>query len=158
MFDIVSYNYKIKQRSVNYVLLQRLELCRNDCGCEGRYYRGPDRWRIQCYYCDLHNCLFNEDYHYCYTSEAEDDLNAIGVFNAISVIVKYETEEFGVVNTDFTSPCNVANMLYYIVGEEVLYDLFDECELWDEVRDDEATEETNKALVQWLKENGRMED
>ena len=110
------------------------------------------------YYCDLHNCLFNEDYHYCYTSEAEDDLNAIGVFNAISVIVKYETEEFGVVNTDFTNPCNVANMLYYIVGEEVLYDLFDECELWDEVRDDEATEETNKALVQWLKENGRMED
>ena len=110
------------------------------------------------YYCDLHNCLFNEDYHYCYTSEAEDDLNAIGVFNAISVIVKYETEEFGVVNTDFTSPCNVANMLYYIVGEEVLYDLFDECELWDEVRDDEATKETNKALVQWLKENGRMED
>ena len=110
------------------------------------------------YYCDLHNYLFNEDYHYCYTSEAEDDLNAIGVFNAISVIVKYETEEFGVVNTDFTNPCNVANMLYYIVGEEVLYDLFDECELWDEVRDDEATEETNKALVQWLKENGRMED
>ena len=110
------------------------------------------------YYCDLHNHLFNEDYHYCYTSEAEDDLNAIGVFNAISVIVKYETEEFGVVNTDFTNPCNVANMLYYIVGEEVLYDLFDECELWDEVRDDEATEETNEALVQWLKENGRMED
>ena len=110
------------------------------------------------YYCDLHNCLFNEDYHYCYTSEAEDDLNAIGVFNAISVIVKYETEEFGVVNTDFTNPFNVANMLYYIVGEEVLYDLFDECELWDEVRDDEATEETNKALAQWLKENGRMED
>ena len=110
------------------------------------------------YYCDLHNYLFNEDYHYCYTSEAEDDLNAIGVFNAISVIVKYETEEFGVVNTDFTSPCNVANMLYYIVGEEVLYDLFDECELWDEVRDDEATKETNKALIQWLKENGRLED
>jgi len=50
------------------------------------------------------------------------------------------------------------NMLYYIVGEEVLYDLFDECELWDEVRDDEATEETNEALVQWLKENGRLED
>ena len=110
------------------------------------------------YYCDLHNYLFNEDYHYCYTSEAEDDLNAIGVFNAISVIVKYETEEFGVVNTDFTNPCNVANMLYYIVGEEVLYDLFDECELWDEVQDDEATEETNEALVQWLKENGRMEE
>ena len=110
------------------------------------------------YYCDLHNYLFNEVYNYYYTSEAEDDLNAIGVFDAIGVIVKYEKDNFGEVNTDFTSPCDVANMLYYIVGEEVLYDLFDECELWDEVRDDEATEETNKALVQWLKENGRLED
>ena len=110
------------------------------------------------YYCDLHDHVFNEDYHYCYTSEAEDDLNAIGVFNAISVIVKYETEEFGVVNTDFTSPCNVANMLYYIVGDEVLYDLFDGCELWDKVWNEEATKETNAALVQWLRDNGRIEE
>ena len=110
------------------------------------------------YYCDLHNHLCNEDYHYCYTSEAEDDLNAIGVFNAIGVIVKYEKEVFDEINTDFNSPCDVANMLYYIVGDEVLYDLFDGCELWDEVWNDEATEETNKALVQWLKENGRLED
>ena len=110
------------------------------------------------YYCDLHNHLFNEDYHYCYTSEAKDDLNAIGVFDAIGVIVEYEKDNFGEVNSDFTSPCEVANMLYYIVGEEVLYDLFDECELWDEVRDDEATKETNAALVQWLRDNGRIEE
>ena len=115
------------------------------------------------YYCDLHNHLFNEDYHYCYTSEAEDDLNAIGVFDAIGVIVKYEKDNFGEViadfPTDFANPCEVANMLYYIVGEEVLYDLFDGCELWYEAwNNGEATEETNKALVQWLKENGRMED
>ena len=110
------------------------------------------------YYCDLHNELFNTDYYYTYPGEAIKAFNKISVFDAIGVIVKYETEEFGVVNTDFTSPCNVANMLYYIVGVEVLYDLFDGCELWDEVRDDEATEETNKALIQWLKENGRMDD
>ena len=109
------------------------------------------------YYCNLHNELFNEDYHYCYTSEAEAVLNAIGVFVAIGVIVEYEKKEFGVVNTDFANPCNVANMLYYIVGEEVLWDLFVGCELWNEVWNDEATEETNKALVQWLKENGKME-
>lgn len=109
------------------------------------------------YYCDLHDHVFNEDYHYCYTSEAVDDLNAIGVFDAIGVIVEYEKGEFGEVNTDFTNPCTVANMLYYIVGEEVLHDLFDECELWDEVWSDEATEETNKALVQWLRDNGRIE-
>ena len=110
------------------------------------------------YYCDLHNYLFNEDYHYCYTSEAKKALDEIGVFDAIGVIVKYEKEVFDEINTDFNSPCNVANMLYYIVGEEVLYDLFDECELWDEVWNGEATEETNEALVQWLKENGRIEE
>ena len=108
--------------------------------------------------CDLHNCLFNEDFHYCYTSEAKDDLNAIGVFDAIGVIVEYEKDNFGEVNTDFTDPCAVANMLYYIVGEEVLCDLFDGCELWNEVWNDEATKETNEALIQWFKENGRMED
>ena len=110
------------------------------------------------YYCDLHNELFNTDYYYTYPGEAIKAFNKISVFDAIGVIVEYEKDNFGEVNTDFTNPCDVANMLYYIVGEEVLYDLFDGCELWDEVRDDEATEETNKALVQWLKENGRMED
>ena len=110
------------------------------------------------YYCDLHDHLFNEDYHYCYTSEAVDDLNVIGVFDAISVIVKYEKDEFGEVDTDFTNPCAVANMLYYIVRYELLYDLFDGCELWNEVWNDEATEETNEALVQWLRDNGRIEE
>ena len=106
----------------------------------------------------MHNCLFNEDYHYCHTSEAEDDLNIFGVFTAIGAVVKYEQDNFGMVDTDLNDPCKVANMVWYIVGEEVLCDLFDGCELWDEVWNDEATEETNKALVQWLKENGRMED
>lgn len=110
------------------------------------------------YYCDLHGHLINEEHHYIYTSEAIDDLNAIGVFDAIGVIVEYEKGEFGEVDTDFTNPCDVAHMLYYIVCWEVLCDLFDGCELWNEVWNDEATEETNKALVQWLKENGRMED
>ena len=110
------------------------------------------------YYCDLHSHLFNEDYHYYCNNYAEAVLNAIGVFDAIGVIVEYEKDNFGEVNTDFTNPCTVANMLYYIVGEEVLCDLFDGCELWNEVWNDEATKETNEALVQWLKENGRLED
>ena len=110
------------------------------------------------YYCDLHNELFNTDYYYTYPGEAIKAFNKISVFDALGVIAEYEKDNFGKVNTDFTSPCNVANMLYYIVGDEVLYDLFDGCELWDKVWNDKATEETNKALVQWLKENGRLED
>lgn len=110
------------------------------------------------YYCDLHNHLFNEDYHYCYANDAKEALNAIDVFDVIGVIVNYEKDNFGTVNTDFTDPRNVVDMLYYIVGEEVMHDLFYGCELWKEVWNDEATEETNEALVQWLKENGRLED
>ena len=110
------------------------------------------------YYCDLHNELFNTDYYYTYPGEAIKAFNKISVFDAIGVIVEYEKGEFGEVNTDFTNPCAVANMLYYIVGYELLYDLFDGCELWNEVWNDEATEETNKALVQWLKDNGRIEE
>ena len=110
------------------------------------------------YYCDLHNELFNTDYYYTYPGEAIKAFNKINVFDAIGIIVEYEKDNFGEVNTDFTDPCAVANMLYYIVGEEVLCDLFDGCELWDEVWNDEATKETNKSLVQWLKENGRMEE
>lgn len=110
------------------------------------------------YYCDLHCKLFNMETKYDYRNEAEDDLNIFGVFTAIGAVVKYEQDNFGMVDTDLSDPCKVANMVWYIVGEEVLCDLFDGCELWDEVRDDEATEETNKALVQWLKENGRLED
>ena len=110
------------------------------------------------YYCDLHNHLFNEDYHYRYTNEAEDALNAIGVFDATGVIVKEEKDNVGEVLSDLANPWNVANRLYQIVGEEVLWDLFDGCELWNKVWNDEATKETNKALIQWLKENGKMED
>ena len=110
------------------------------------------------YYCDLHNELFNMETKYDYRSEAEDDLNIFGVFTAIGAVVKYEQCNFGEVNTDLSDPCKIANMIWYIVGEEVLCDLFDGCELWNEVWNDEATEETNKALVQWLKENGRKED
>ena len=110
------------------------------------------------YYCDLHNELFYTDYYYTYPGEAIKAFNKISVFDAIGVIVEYEKDNFGEVNTDFTNPCEVAKMLYYIVGEEVLCDLFDGCELWNEGGDDEATEEANKALVQWLEENGRLED
>ena len=110
------------------------------------------------YYCDLQNHLFNEGYHYCDTSEAEKALNEIGVFDAIGVIVEYEKDNFGEVNTDLSDPCKIANMIWYIVGEEVLYDLFDGCELWDKVWNEEATKETNEALVQWLRDNGRIEE
>ena len=63
------------------------------------------------YYCDLHNFVFNEDYHFVYYSEAVQDLEKIGAFDVIGTIVEYEKDNFGEVNTDFTSPISIGNML-----------------------------------------------
>ncbi len=72
---------------------------------------------------DLHNELFNMDYEYIYYSDAVKDLEEYGVFDAIERIKEYEQFNFGEVNTDFSDPCAVANMLFYIIGEDVIYNV-----------------------------------
>lgn len=49
----------------------------------------------------------------------------------------------------------VFNEEYYYVGNEVLYDMFDGCEEFDELWNSELTEEDCQSLLQWLKDNGR---
>ena len=111
------------------------------------------------YLCDLHNEVFNMEMYEPDTDRAIKTLDELGGYSVVAEVIKYEQDNFGqTIADEYSNPCWVLSMLWYIIGEEVMYDLFDECELWDEVRDDEATEETNKALVQWLKENGRLED
>lgn len=109
------------------------------------------------YYCDLHGDIFN------YGVNADiKDLEEYGVFNAIGEIQEYEKENFGEVLTDLGNASAVANMLYYIIGDKFLtdklnfYNVLEEVEkelgieedLWNE----EATEEVNKAIVKRLKE------
>ena len=111
------------------------------------------------YLCDLHNEVFNTEMYELYTDRAVKILDELGGYSVVAEVVKYEQDNFGQTSADkYSDPCWVLSMLWYIVGEEVLYDLFDGCELWNEVWNDEATEETNEALVQWLKENGRIEE
>ena len=107
------------------------------------------------YLCDLHNAVFNEEYYYCYTNEAKNELENYNVFDIIGMIAEYEKDNFGEVNTDFSNPCQVGNMLWYIVGEEVLNNIFDGCEEFDELWNSELVEEECKILLQWLKDNGR---
>lgn len=107
------------------------------------------------YLCDLHDAVFNKEYYYCYTSDAKNELESYGVFDIIGMIVEYEKDNFGEVNIDFSNPCQVGNMLWYIVGYEVLYDMFDGCEEFDELWNSELTEEECKVLLRWLKDNGR---
>ena len=72
---------------------------------------------------DLHHYLLNEDYFIIGYWKAEQWLKKDegSVFEAIETIREYEELNFGQVSTDFSSSENVANMLAYILGEEILY-------------------------------------
>ena len=108
------------------------------------------------YTCDFHNEAFNTDYYECYTQNAIDRLEELGVFDAIQTVKEYEQDNFGMVNTDFFSPCDILNMLWYIIGEEELCSMFDECKEWDEFWNEEIGETETKILIAWLKDNERV--
>ena len=74
---------------------------------------------------DLHHEIFNTDYYIIGRYQAIQWLGA-DVFEAIQEIKEYELDRFGDVTTDFSEPERVVNMLAYIFGEEVLYDVVDE--------------------------------
>lgn len=109
------------------------------------------------YYCDLHSEIFN----YGVNADVKD-LEEYGVFNALGEIQEYEKDNFGEVLTDLGNASAVADMLYYILGDNFLNESLDfyrvleeasealglEEDLWNE----EATEEVNKAIVKRLKE------
>ena len=68
---------------------------------------------------DLHHFLCNEDYFIIGTWKAKQMLGE-HAFDAIGIIKEYEEAHYDKVETDFSSPESVANMLAYIVGEYVL--------------------------------------
>ena len=72
---------------------------------------------------DLHHYLLNEDYFIIGYWKAEQWLKKDegSVFEAIETIREYEELNFGQVSTDLSSSENVANMLAYILGEQILY-------------------------------------
>ena len=71
---------------------------------------------------ELHHYLWNEDYYIIGTYDAKKWIEShMSVFEAIAEIQEYEKDNYGETNTDITSPENVANMLAYIYGSEVLY-------------------------------------
>ena len=72
---------------------------------------------------DLHHYLLNEDYFIIGYYQAEQWLKKDNgsVFEAIETIRKYEQTNYGQVSTDLSSSENVANMLAYILGEQILF-------------------------------------
>lgn len=103
------------------------------------------------YYCDLHNEVFNTDYYIIGTYKAKEALKQYDVFKAIEKVKDYEELNFGEVTTDISDPEKLANMLYYIIGYDVISDMYEIKEFndnWDNVAD----EETNAIIVKQLKE------
>ena len=104
------------------------------------------------YYCDLHNEVFNKDYYVTGTAEAKNILGeGENIFNAIGRIYTYERDTFGEVFTDLSDPVKIVNMLFYIIGEEIMYNNGEFSKILDEHWDEYADEETNIELVKTLK-------
>ena len=101
------------------------------------------------YYCDLHNEVFNTDYYIIGTWQAKEALNEYDVSDAIETVQEYEESNFGEVYTDITNPEALVNMLYYIIGEEVIGEMCD-IEAFDDNWNAYADEETNAAIVSEL--------
>ena len=125
--------YDIKVDAVN-AIIDCLE-----CGYDG-------------YYCDLHNEVFNKDYYVTGTAEAKNILGeGENTFNAIGRIYTYERDTFGEVFTDLSNPVKIVNMLFYIIGEEIMYNNGEFSKILDKHWDEYADEETNAELIKVLK-------
>ena len=99
------------------------------------------------YYCELHNEVFNTDYYIIGTYQAKEALKEYDVFEAIEKVQTYEKDNFGEIYTDLSDPEKLINMLYYIIGEEVLFEMMDGIEVWDDNWNNQADEETNAAIL-----------
>ena len=71
---------------------------------------------------DLHYKIFKTSYYIIGRYEAQQWLGD-DTWAAIQMIAEYEDENFGKRYTDFTCPETVANMLAYILGGEIIFEL-----------------------------------
>jgi hypothetical protein len=132
-------------------------------GLKEKFMREEARERIiEClkngysgYYCDLHHEVFNTDYYIVGTYKAKKALEEYGVWDAIEKVKTYEEDNFGEVYTDLSDPEKLVNMLFYIIGEEVLYEMMNGIEAWNENWNNRADEETNAEILEELEELGQ---
>jgi hypothetical protein len=100
---------------------------------------------VDTYGCDLHNELYNIDYFIVGTRKAEDFLGH--AFRAIDTVKKYEIDNFGEMNTEI-DPEKIANMLAYIIGEDILL----QSDTLQEKLNDRLTEEDINEIISELNE------
>lgn len=103
------------------------------------------------YYCDLHNEVFNTDYYVIGAYQAKEILKEYDVFDAIELVQTYEEEQFGEIYTELSDPEKLLNMVYYIIGDEVIGEMY-EIKEFNDGWNDQADEETNLTIIKEMKE------
>jgi hypothetical protein len=104
------------------------------------------------YYYALYSEVFNTDYYITDAHQAKEALDEYGVWDAIAKVQAYEKDNYGGIFTDLSNPEQVLIMLYSIIGEEVLLEMMDGIEAWDENQNNQADEEINAEILKAIKE------
>ena len=104
------------------------------------------------YYCDLHDKVFNTSYYIVEVYEAKKALQEYDVWEAIKKVQTYEKDNFGEVYTDLSDPKKLINMLFYIIGEEVIWEMLERSKTLSGNWDSLADEETNAKILKELDE------
>lgn len=101
---------------------------------------------------ELHNEVFNTDYYIIGYNDADIALREYGVFKALGEVSSFEIENFGEIITDITDPEKVSNMLWYIIGWDVLEGLESYQEYADYYLNDNEpeSEKIKKLLIEEL--------
>ncbi|MFD3267880.1 hypothetical protein [Lactobacillus johnsonii] len=108
-------------------------------------YEGIDSYTFE----DVFNDLFNSDCYIIGYKEAADALKEYGIFKALEEVQRWDVENFGHWDTDYTDPEKIANMLEYIHASEYMQDMLDRAGL--DMSDETTTENVNE-LIETLKE------
>jgi len=101
------------------------------------------------HYYELHDYIFNTHYYEDDIEEAKETLNNYGVWKALEKVQQYERDIFGTTGNS-CDPVVLVNMLYYIIGQEVLFEMLDNVEILDNAYNNKADEETNLAILKAL--------
>ena len=100
------------------------------------------------YLCDLHNEVFNTEMYTEDRNKAVEILDSLGTYSVIEEITRYEQDNFGEVNTHrLASPCDVLSMFWYILGEEALAELGEDVPEFDNLWNEELTEDDCLVLI-----------
>ena len=110
------------------------------------------------YLCDLHNEVFNMEMYTNDEDKAREILDSLGSYSVIGEIVKYEQDNFGQVSADkYNNPCWVLSMFWYITGEEALAELGEDVPEFDNLWNEELTEDECLVLIDRFKEKMKEE-